>query len=671
MKELLNRIAAYEGTGTEPLIALVDTLRPRYAHHAGQARHNLLALCAELEQSPALRRGLRDYLLRVFGSRKQSHLYSDTGIFDGTSFFSELSQRLAWKVLPPAVNDSHLKDVFGEVFRRHDDWKWIDSIDDDLWLQLIRQLDFDSLDSSSLLRRPVHEILESLTTLSHRLTALGLDLQLVRVYPAIESYESPFLALSAEVSAYVREYHDFLEDNRSSHLDEKQALVLIAQCRDMLRKIRRRASETGVSIHLTQLMVRMTLIMQRMETLFCLLETSGSERYAIAARFFKELVRADNRKFSLREVFATHTALLALRVTDNAGRAGEHYVTATRRGYFDMLRSGLGAGFIISFLALLKLLASKLSLAPLGAAFVYSMNYSLGFMLIHMLHFTVATKQPAMTAARIAASIQEADSSRDKNLEALAELCVNVFRTQFIAILGNVALALPMAVLLGWAWYAQNDSHLVGPDKAALLLHELDPLRSLALFHAAIAGVCLFLAGLIAGYYDNKAVFNRIGERLRQRRGLHKLLGEQRLQRLTGYLEGNLGALAGNFYFGIMLGSMSTLGFILGLPLDIRHITFSSANFGFALVALEHRLPIQTWLLSLAGIAGIGLVNLGVSFGLALVVALRARGVDYRQWLPLAGMVGYRLLRNPLRFFWPPKDSPLRDQGDASEKKAA
>ena len=34
------------------------------------------------------------------------------------------------------------------------------------------------------------------------------------------------------------------------------------------------------------------------------------------------------------------------------------------------------------------------------------MNYALGFMLIHVLHFTVATKQPMMTAAALAATVQ-------------------------------------------------------------------------------------------------------------------------------------------------------------------------------------------------------------------------------------------------------------------------
>ena len=62
-----------------------------------------------------------------------------------------------------------------------------------------------------------------------------------------------------------------------------------------------------------------------------------------------------------------------------------------------MYKSAAGAGIIIAFMASLKVLMARVTMAPLMQAFSYSMNYSLGFMLIHVLHFTVATKQPAMT----------------------------------------------------------------------------------------------------------------------------------------------------------------------------------------------------------------------------------------------------------------------------------
>lgn len=677
LETTLNTIAQGNDSGPEQLVALVDALRPAGTDAAGAAHARFTEFCERLEADPALRQGLRDYLLRTIGARKQSHLYSDTGIFDGTGFFTELRQRMGWKLLPPALNDDHFRDVFGATFHEATDGDWISSLDDALWLRLVAALEATPPPLPDMARHPVHEALESLSTLSHRLTALGLDLHLVRVYPEIESYESPFLALSAEIDVYTRAYREQLADHRSEREDARQALVLMAQCRDMLTRIRKRSPETGISIRLTQLLVRMQQTLRRMETLLGLLESTGPDLRQQAVTFFKELVRADNRKYSLREVLATHTSLLALRVTENAGHTGEHYVTTSRRDYFAMLRSGLGAGFIVGFMALLKMLAGKLSLAPVGAAFVYSLNYSLGFMLVHMLHFTIATKQPAMTAARIAASIQDVDSGRERELKTLAALCVNVFRTQFIAIMGNVLLALPTAILLAWLWRAGTGAHLVDPAKVAHLLHELDPFSSLALFHAAIAGVCLFLAGLISGYYDNKAVYTRIPDRLRQRRTLRRLLGEERLERFATYVGDNLGALAGNFYFGIMLGSMGSLGVILGLPLDIRHITFSSAYLGIALVGGDLALPVDTLLISLGGVLAIGFINLVVSFGLALLVALRARNVTYRQWLPLLGMILRSFLQQPRSFFWPPREAPVTAIATgpapkiADEKKAA
>jgi site-specific recombinase len=64
------------------------------------------------------------------------------------------------------------------------------------------------------------------------------------------------------------------------------------------------------------------------------------------------------------------------------------------------------------------------------------MNYSLGFMLVHVLHFTIATKQPAMTAARIAATLHESDQKgsrhRQADVDSMADLVNKVFRTQVV-----------------------------------------------------------------------------------------------------------------------------------------------------------------------------------------------------------------------------------------------
>lgn len=49
-----------------------------------------------------------------------------------------------------------------------------------------------------------------------------------------------------------------------------------------------------------------------------------------------------------------------------------------------------------------------------------------------MLHFTVATKQPAMTAARFAEAVEKNPQGKTLNMT-LAQLLVDVFRSQSIA----------------------------------------------------------------------------------------------------------------------------------------------------------------------------------------------------------------------------------------------
>ena len=59
-------------------------------------------------------------------------------------------------------------------------------------------------------------------------------------------------------------------------------------------------------------------------------------------------------------------------------------------------------------MALFKIKLGLLHLPPLTEGIAFGLNYGIGFVLIHLLGFTVATKQPAMTAASIAATIEEA-----------------------------------------------------------------------------------------------------------------------------------------------------------------------------------------------------------------------------------------------------------------------
>jgi site-specific recombinase len=282
------------------------------------------------------------------------------------------------------------------------------------------------------------------------------------------------------------------------------------------------------------------------------------------------------------------------------------------------------------------------------------MNYALGFMLIHVLHFTLATKQQAMSANLIALTLSAAPVSR-RSLDRLAELVVEVARSPLIGIVGNVIVAFPLAWLIATVLGWMLGHPVASTTKAEHLLHELDPLASFAIFHAGIAGLWLFTSGLISGYYDNKAEYNRIPQRIRQLRLARRVLGDATLERLARCAEKNLGALAGNFFFGVLLGITALIGFLFGLPLDIRHVKFAASNFAYALVSLERGVSWHTIALCLLGIAPIGLVNLVVSFSLAIYVAMRSRRATWSNW----GGLARRLLRlfreRPSEFVLPPR----------------
>jgi site-specific recombinase len=110
-----------------------------------------------------------------------------------------------------------------------------------------------------------------------------------------------------------------------------------------------------------------------------------------------------------------------------------------------------------------------------------------------------------------------------------------------------------------------------------------------------------------------------------------------------------------------MLGFTPIVGQLVGLPLDIRHVAFASANLGYGLVGVQFAVPAATILVSAAGVLLVGLVNLVVSFALALKVALRSRGITREQTEGLSARVLKRFLQQPRDFFWPPASEPAGD----------
>ncbi|MEP6503411.1 MAG: recombinase, partial [Betaproteobacteria bacterium] len=417
----------------------------------------------------------------------------------------------------------------------------------------------------------------------------------------------------------------------------------------------------GTSLALTHSLHAAQQALERLRELV-LIRAAGDadERAERGAALFVALVAAQRTERSLGHVFSQVADDVALQITEHASETGEHYVTDDRPHWWAMLRAAGGAGVIVGAMALLKVLIARAHLAPLWETLAICLNYGLGFVLIHLLHFTVATKQPAMTATLLAARLGDEEAT-PAGAARLADLIVRTVRTQVVAIVGNVAFAVPTALALLFAIRALTGASPVADAKAQHMLAELHPWASWALLHAAIAGVCLFVAGVISGYYDNLCVFGRVGARLAAHPGLLRLLGPARTARLARYVEHNLGALLGNLAFGFMLGGVGFIGFLTGLPIDIRHVAFASANTAYALATLQGQEPQSVVLLAIAGVVLVGAVNVAVSYGLAFATAFRARRVRYGRARLVMRLVFKRLLRRPHDFVWPPRQASADD----------
>ncbi|GHT85556.1 recombinase [Betaproteobacteria bacterium] len=662
MEALLARLATQESAADQlgSWVTLIDAIRPSRPDRADEAARALTGLTRLISDHPEQGAPLRTALIALFTERKQVSLYVSSGLLPSTGFFTEMARRVSHRLLPDVVDTGYLKDLLAVIFHRRDDEIWVDAVASEVWVEFFRAVlasrGAEELGGATL---PVAlvEMLEALRVLSYHVSAIGLEPELVRVDPQLEAVESPFLAQNAELVAYLHDFRTWWQTPETPLENEAHFIVMLDQCNEVLQRLRRRATRLGTSLTLTFTLERLRQHLQRINALLSILRVVHETRRVepllpAAVTLFKRLVRAECRKNYLSDYWSTNVELLSLRMTESASKTGEHYITTTRNEYLAMLGSAAVGGFVIAFMAAFKIMLSWHDFAPLTELLGYCLNYGLGFVFIHIVGGTVATKQPAMTANAIAASIEET-KGKTRNLDNLAEVIVRMLRSQFAAIIGNLCVAVSIATLFAIAFFNLSGEHFVDMTKADHLLDDASPLSG-APFFAAVAGVCLFLAGLIAAYYDNLAAYNNIPQRLAQLRWARKLFGLARTQRIAAYIENNLGALAGNFFFGFLLGGATAIGVLFGLPLDIRHIAFSSAYIGFAFTAHGFSLPASTIILALSGVLLIGAINLLVSYTLALYVAMRSRSISFSQGGSLALLVLRHLLKRPQDFFFPP-----------------
>jgi site-specific recombinase len=231
-------------------------------------------------------------------------------------------------------------------------------------------------------------------------------------------------------------------------------------------------------------------------------------------------------------------------------------------------------------------------------------------------------------------------------------LFARVFRSQFIAFVGNVVVAFPVALLGIWLIDITFDYNLA-ITKWYHLIVDLSPIHSPAILHAAIAGVFLFLSGIIAGAVANRDKYEHIYYRIQEHPVLKLSIGRVRTEKLAKLYEKKWAGIISNFWFGVFMGTTASIGIFLGLDIDIRHITFASGNLALGLYGANWEVSDELLFWGIFGIGIIGLVNFLVSFGLSMGLAFRSRNIPFSEMRLVTASIWRHFKKKPGSFFFP------------------
>jgi site-specific recombinase len=604
---------------------------------------------------------LRTYLFQLMRGKDFDQIIYDAGIIKDSDFLYEVRKRIIEKVIPYQPEKNTLQYVLNQAFYVSTDPLWLEKIPSEQLLELFEVCGFESLYEPAVNNFAFAEILYGLEVLVQRISGRAMETDVNKMVPEFQNFESPFIALQREFS----DFNDRLLSSEkkyiaSDDLNYKQLQILLKQCDDYVRTAFQNTLKYGISMKVNQTLLRIRQQLDRIKELlpFVILEDeSESKQKTIDVSL--ELIKLNCYKSNIKQLVSDSTQSISYEITQHSANTGENYITSTSKEYWKMFRTACGGGFIVAFLCIFKVLLSKVDTSEFGSAFLYSMNYSLGFIAIYLTGGTLATKQPAMTASALVSALVKGTNEKtgiEDRYYSFAIFFARVFRSQFIAFMGNVLFAFPMAMLLIWGIDVLFHYNIAA-TKWETLLTDLDPIASKAILHAAIAGFFLFISGIIAGSIANRNKHFSVYYRIQEHPILKKTFGKKKTLKIADKYNKYYAGITSNFWFGIFMGSTASIGVFLGLDLDIRHITFASGNLALGLYGGNFDVDQSLIVWGVIGIGVIGLVNFLVSFSLSTVLAFRSRNIPLSELRLVAGTIWRYFLIQPAHFFYPPKQS--------------
>lgn len=575
-------------------------------------------LRTQLEQHPAWRENVGRTINALLSSWDFEQLFAYGGIPRDFHFAGAVKEWLRYQVLPSACSTTDAVEVLMLAFARQDT-RWLSETELGKLAAMLVDLDTRANISRALER--------ALVSLSNQLVAQAhspsvIDLSRVE--------RSPFTGLNGAIES-------FIAQSRSERQPER-LLGRIEQCRELLCRSERELTERGADLNTTFQLERMQRQLSRLQLL---VQSACRAKPEQIGRVAAEVINAVARNTSGRLLFGRSSQLWLRNLVDTTAAVGQDYLEVERSAFHAAFLAGAGGGVLMALATIAKYTLARLELPAIYEGVVFSFNYGLAFCAAYLLHFTIATKLPAHTAAALAKSVQE-NTGHLSRLRKFLGVWRALVRLQVAGLLGNVLVVAPLSFAIDRAIAALFQVHILSAHTAEHVLHK-NALLGPSVFYAALTGVFLWFSSFAGAAVDNWVRVLGLRERLSTNLRVMQRGAEQRARPRAQWIVDRSGGLAGNATLGLLLGGVPALFAVLQLPVDIRHVTVSASSFA---LAVSHGVADNAllWNASL-GVVAIGCVNVSASFALALQVALsvnagRARSsaralvkVAMRRWL--------------------------------------
>lgn len=596
-----------------------------------------------LDRNPAYREKVSECLRSVIRDTRALELFMHVGVPNQQGFIGEFIERFTVRLLPQAPDDQSLEFFFSETFRVESDAEWIENMDPQVflgWLELFRAPKGTLGSEESKVRK---DLQDALFLLTHSVRTIGLS-RLVRRRVAEPDFRKlPFFLLTEDAESLIN-----ATDPASRAREFAELSRTLDRCFSVLEEVYAHYRAHGASIELVYQTERLKMLLKRCRTLGELL--AGDEKdLPHIQNFFVLLVRENARARRLSKLLSDNLALICQKIVETNAETGEHYITRDRVDYFKILKKSWGGGAVTGLTTLVKFMLAHLTLAPFFSGIFAVANYSVSFLALQALGFTLATKQPAMTATVLAARIE----AQGDTVSPLIDEIVHLVRSQLAAVVGNLTMVVPVVVLLDILYSLATSNHLTDAEYARQSMESFS-LLGMTPFYAAGTGVLLWLSSVFAGWFGNWFIFRGLPSAIEYNPRIRFVFGANRAQRLGGFLERNVPGIAANLSLAVLLGMTPQFANFFGFPFDVRHVTLSSGALSAGVMAMGSSV-FSEWgfWLAVGGILSMAVLNLAVSFALALTVAIWAkkvsapkRGVIYRALLS-------KFLSQPWHFVFP------------------